>query len=82
MSYAILFFFELGLPIAACLMISCARNLLLNVIPKLDPEVNKTRTDIFVIRASYACFMVGVVILAIWAIGVTVLGIIAGIRLL
>lgn len=82
MRYAILLFFDFGLPLAACLMISCGKNLLLNVIPKIDPEKNKTRTDLFVIRASYACYMVGIAILAIWGLGVAVLGIIAGIRLL
>jgi hypothetical protein len=75
-------FFVTGLPIAGALTVAFARNLLMDTIPKIDPDLVKTRTDIYAVRAAFASFMVGLSILAVWACGVAVLGIVAGIRVL
>jgi hypothetical protein len=74
--------FVVGLPIAAFLIIWFADRLLMERIPKYDPESTKTRTDVYSMRAAYASFVTGLLILAIWAVGVAVLGFIAGLRIL
>ena len=82
MSIAAILFFAIGLPIAAFCLIVFANHLLMDRIPKCDPELVKTRTDIYGMRAAYAAFLVGLAILAVWAIGVATLGLIVGIRVL
>lgn len=74
--------FVIGLPLAGVLTVAFARYLLMDAIPKIDSELVKTRTDIYAVRAAFASFMVGLAMLAVWACGVAVLGVIAGIRLL
>jgi hypothetical protein len=72
----------LGLPFAALLTIWFCDRLLMERIPKYDSEVTKTRTDIFSMRAAYAGFVVGLLILSIWALAVAALGLVAGLKLL
>jgi hypothetical protein len=74
--------FVIGLPIVGIMTIAFARRLLMDEIPKIDGDLVKTRTDIYAVRAAFACFMLGLSMLAVWACGVAVLGVIAGIRLL
>lgn len=82
MHNALLIYFGVGLPLAGALMIGFAKSLLMDAIPKIDPEVNKTRTDIFSIRAAHVCFIAGIGLLVVWSLGITALGIIAGLRVL
>jgi hypothetical protein len=82
MNVTMFFFFSVGLPSAAVVIVAFAKRMLMDEIPKIDPEVTKTRTDIYAVRSAYACFIVGVIMFAVWALGITALGIMAGIRLL
>lgn len=69
-------------PIAAFCLIWFSHHLLMRAIPQIDGELIKTRTDIFAMRAAYACFIVGLAVAGLWSLGLTVLGLIAGIRIL
>ncbi len=82
MNRAIFVLFSVGLPLVAALIGGFATRLLMHTIPKIDPEVTKTRTDIYLTRVAYVGFIVGVIMLGLWALGVTALGVVAGIRLL
>lgn len=82
MLVAILVIFVLVQPLMAGGLLWFSHHLLLRAIPKIDGELAKTRTDMFATRAAYACFMVGLSIAGLWSIGLTVLGLIAGTRIL
>lgn len=56
-------------------MVAFAFYILMHVIPRLDPEKMKTRTDLYSVRAGYTCFVAGIAILALWAIGVAIIGV-------
>jgi len=66
--------FLLGLPAVAFFLIWCAKRLLIHTIPKSNADVTGIRTDLYSMRAAYAAFIVGLILLVSWAIGVTVVG--------
>jgi hypothetical protein len=70
------------MPLAAWLTIRFANRLLMERIPQHDPATVKTRTDIYSMRAAYASFIVGLLILALWAVALAALGVIAGLKIL
>ena len=74
--------FLVGLPLVVLGILWFADALLMKRIPQFDPATMKTRTDLYSMRAAYASFIVGLVILAVWALGVVVLGVIATLRIL
>jgi len=82
MSVTILACFVVGLPAVAFVVIWFADRLLMARIPAYDSEATKTRTDVYSMRAAYASFIIGLLILAVWALTLAALGIIAGLRLL
>jgi hypothetical protein len=81
MSVAIVVCFVLGLPMVAFLVIRLGDSLLMARIPAYDPAATKTRTDVYSMRAAYASFIVGLLILVVWALALASLGLIAGLRL-
>jgi len=82
MSVAIVVCFVLGLPLVAFLVIRLGDRLLMARIPAYDPATTKTRTDVYSMRAAYASFIVGLLILVVWALTLAALGVIGGLRLL
>ncbi len=80
MAYLIALLFLVGLPIVALAILRFADTLLMKRIPQFDPSTTKTRTDIYSMRAAYATFIVGLAILAFWALAIVALGFIAALK--
>jgi len=74
--------FLVGLPAVALAILRFADALLMKRIPQFDPATTKTRTDIYSMRAAYASFIVGLAVLAVWAMAIVALGFIATLRIL
>jgi purine-cytosine permease-like protein len=74
--------FLVGLPAVALAIIRFADTLLMKRIPQFDPANTKTRTDLYSMRAAYASFIVGLGVLAFWALAILILGFIATLKLL
>ena len=82
MSTIIVLCFIIGLPIAAFTAIWFGDRLLMVRIPAYDAATTKTRTDVYSMRAAYASLVVGLLILAVWAVALAGLGFIAGLRVM
>jgi hypothetical protein len=74
--------FLVGLPAVAFAILRFADTLLMKRIPQFDPATTKTRTDIYSMRAAYASFIVGLAILAFWALAIVVLGFLGTLKVL
>jgi hypothetical protein len=74
--------FAVWLPAMAWRVIRLANELLMDRIPKYDPETTKTRTDIYSMRAAYASFIVGLLMLALWAVTLAALALASGLKIL
>lgn len=72
--------FLVGVPAISFVLISYAKRLLIDTIPKFDADMTKTRTDMYSMRAAYATFMVGLILLIAWGVGVTVIGCTASVK--
>ena len=76
----IVFFDIVALPAVGAALLLFADRLLMRRIQAANPEGTKVRTDVYSLRAAYACFVVGLAIMALWALCFAAFSLIAGIR--